>query len=82
LQWMMSSSSLEDRNDEWTYIWGGSYRASKFYAHIHSHISVPSVYKWVWKSSCRMTAKVFAWLILRDHLNTKDMLGQKTLECY
>jgi ubiquinone/menaquinone biosynthesis C-methylase UbiE len=47
LQRMMSSSSLEDRNDEWTYIWGGSYRASKFYAHIHSHISVPSVYKWV-----------------------------------
>jgi hypothetical protein len=77
LQRMMSSSPLEDRNDEWTYIWGGSYRAAKFYAHIHSHISVPSVYKWVWKSCCRLTVKVFAWLILRDRLNTKDMLVRR-----
>jgi hypothetical protein len=73
----MSANALADQKDEWIYLWGGKYMASKFYAHIHSHIYVPKVYHWVWKSSCRMTAKVFAWLILRDRLNTRDMLRRQ-----
>jgi hypothetical protein len=77
LQGLMASHMIYDQKDEWTYTWGTHYKASKFYAHIHSHILVPKVYHWVWKSSCQMTTKVFAWLILRDRLNTRDMLQRR-----
>jgi hypothetical protein len=58
----------------WTYCWGDKYTAAKFYAHIQSHLQVPKVFHWLWKSSCRMSAKFFAWMLLQDRLNTRDML--------
>jgi hypothetical protein len=56
---------------------GEKYFAAKFYGHIHSHISVMKVYNWLWKSSCVMTSKVFAWLLIKDRLNTCDMLHRR-----
>ena len=29
---------------------------------------------WIWKSKCQSKHKFFAWLILHDRINTKDML--------
>jgi hypothetical protein len=29
---------------------------------------------WIWKSKCMSKHKFFAWLILHDWINTKDML--------
>jgi hypothetical protein len=49
----------------------------KFYNHIHSHVTVPKVFHWLWKSSCVMSAKFFAWLVLHDRINTRDRLQRK-----
>ena len=56
---------------------GDSYTSAKFYKHIHSHIVVPKVFSWIWRSCCIMKSKVFAWLLLTDRLNTKDLLKRR-----
>ncbi|KAK1594285.1 hypothetical protein QYE76_027246, partial [Lolium multiflorum] len=38
---------------------------------------VPNVYLWLWKSCCVMKIKVFAWLLLSDRLNTRDLLQRR-----
>jgi hypothetical protein len=75
-EWMMDNRPTAE-DDVWTYCWGGQYKAAKFYKHIHSHIQVLGVYKWLWKSSCIMRTKVFAWLLLSDMFNTRDMLQRR-----
>lgn len=74
LQFLLSSNPITDQKDVWTYRWGEKYSSSKFYALIHQHLAVPAVYHWLWKSSCIMKTKVFAWLLLSDRLNTKNLL--------
>ena len=36
-----------------------------------------NVFKWIWKSSSVMKTKSFAWLLLSDRLNTKDLLKRR-----
>ena len=61
----------------WTYRWGDTYTSAQFYKLIHLHIKVADVYKWLWKSSCIMKTKMFAWLLLSDRLNTRDLLQRR-----
>jgi hypothetical protein len=77
LQRLLSGNILSAQKDVWVYCWGSKYTSAKFYRHIHSHIKVPKVYHWLWKSSCTMSAKFFAWLILQDRLNTRDLLMRR-----
>jgi hypothetical protein len=77
LQQLMHDNPLSLEEDSWTYCWGERYTSAKFYKHIHAHIVVPRVYKWLWKSNCIMRTKTFAWLLLRDRLNTCDMLQRR-----
>ena len=32
---------------------------------------------WIWKSCCTMKIKVFAWMLIMDRLNTKDMVERR-----
>jgi hypothetical protein len=77
LQQLMQDNPLTQGNDQWAYSWGDKYSSANFYRHIHSHLQVPNVYKWIWKSSCVMKHKVFAWLLLSDRLNTRDLLKRR-----
>jgi hypothetical protein len=77
LQLLMHGNRLTDQNHIWKYCWGNKYTSAKFYDHIHSHIKVSKVYHWLWKSSCTMSAKFFAWLVLKDRLNTRDLLQRR-----
>jgi hypothetical protein len=70
----MENNPVLDQHDVWSYCWGAKYTAAQFYRKIHAHIKVPSVYRWLWKSCCIMCHKMFAWLVLRDHINTRDLL--------
>jgi hypothetical protein len=70
----MVTQPLSLSHDIWTYNWGDSYLPSKQYALAHAHLVVLAVFKWLWKSSCMMKNKVFAWLLLNDRLNTRDLL--------
>jgi hypothetical protein len=60
--------------DVWKYDWGEKYLPSKHYTHVHAHLVAPAVFKWLWKSVCVLKTKVFAWLLLNDWLNTRDLL--------
>jgi hypothetical protein len=44
---------------------------------IGEDIQVPRVYAWLWKSCFMMNSKVFAWLLLSDRLNTRDLLQRR-----
>jgi hypothetical protein len=77
LQTLMQQNPVTGSKDEWTHCWGGNYASIKFYSHNHEHIKVPKVYKWIWQSSCMMKTKVFAWLLLVDRLNTRDLLQRR-----
>jgi hypothetical protein len=77
LQVLMRDNILSAQKDVWVYYWGSKYTSAKIYGHIHSHIKVPQVYHWLWKSSCSMSAIFFAWLILQDRLNTRDLLKRR-----
>jgi hypothetical protein len=74
LQGLMQENPLSAEKDRWQYSWGDTYSAKAFYDQTHAHIRVPTVYSWLWKSACMMKLKVFAWLLLSDRLNTKDLL--------
>jgi hypothetical protein len=77
LQVIMLNNPLTEQSDVWTYVWGERYTSSKFYTHIHSHIQTPPVYQWLWESCCIMSHKMFAWLLLVDRLNTRDILQRR-----
>jgi hypothetical protein len=73
----MIDFSLTDNPDVWEYEWGAKFLPSRYYASLHAHLLVPAVFKWIWKSACMMNTKVFAWLLLNDRLNTKDLLVRR-----
>jgi hypothetical protein len=77
LQLLLQQNPPNDHEDIWTYYWGEKYTASKFYQHIHAHLVVPPVFKWLWKSCCIMKTKTFAWLLLAHRLNTRDLLQRR-----
>ena len=62
--------------DTWTWRFGkkGVYTAKKFYTHVHEPLHSNPLLMWIWKSCCTLKTKVFAWLVIMDRLNTKDML--------
>ena len=71
------SNPLLDQKDIWVYEWGDSFRSINYYNLRHAHMVVPSVYRWIWSSACIMKTKMFAWLLLSDRLNTRDMLKRR-----
>jgi hypothetical protein len=77
LSFQMRRNPLSVGNDSWVYVWGSTYTASKYYKHIYEHIQVIGLYRWIWKSSCIMKHKFFAWLLISDRLNTRDILKRR-----
>ena len=57
--------------------WGAQYKAPKLYKLAFSEHQVPVVFSWVWKCKVTPRVKFFAWLILVDRLNTRDMLARR-----
>jgi hypothetical protein len=77
LNHLIAANPLSLDRDLWVYDWGDSYTSARYYKHIHAHIQVMPVFKWLWKSSCMMRVKFFAWLLLVDRLNSRDMLQRR-----
>jgi hypothetical protein len=74
--WMGELDLLQEGSNEWKCTYG-DYKPHKYYLSLFDHIQVQSQYLWIWKSRCTMKIKVFAWLLLSDRLNTKDMLQRR-----
>jgi hypothetical protein len=73
----MLASPLSTLPDHWKYEWGEKYLPAQYYKHLHAHLPKPVANKWLWKSACVLTAKVFAWLLVNDRLNTQDLLVRR-----
>jgi len=70
----------EDSIDRWFPIWGQQYSSRKFYSHVYRDLEThPCIYRLIWKCRCTQRLKFFAWLIVVDRLNTKDMLQRRHL---
>lgn len=67
------------QNDLRTYIWGSEFSCSKAYRHMKGHFDVHNAYKWIWKSWCQLKHKIFFWLLLKDRLNTRDILRRRNM---
>lgn len=65
------------RIDSWKSVWGSVFSAGKFYTFCFRRVEAPKPFKWIWKSKITMKVKVFAWLLLRDRLNTRNMLNRR-----
>lgn len=63
-----------DNKDAWVYHWGQRYSSAKYYHFYFRDVDCDEAFKWIWRSKCTMKLKVFAWLLLSDRLNTKNML--------
>lgn len=69
---------LQDVNDCWSYIWGHQkYTSSKYYQYQFSSLQPHRSVIWIWKSKCTPKIKFFAWLLLNDRLNTRNMLRRR-----
>lgn len=67
-----------DAKDVWSFLWGfQKYTSSKYYHYhfssLHPHRSVI----WIWKSKCIPKIKFFAWRLLNDRLNSRNMLRKR-----
>ena len=68
-----------DAADRWIPIWGNQYTSRRFYSEVFKNMEAHPVFKVIWKSRSTPCIKFFAWLILVDHLNTKNMLQRRNL---
>lgn len=68
----------EDENDQWSFIWGShSYTSNRMYKFVSTGPQAPQTFKLLWKAKSMPRIKFFAWLMLMDRLNTKDMLQRR-----
>lgn len=67
-----------DSKDQWSNVWGiAEYSSKKAYNQLIEHMHVSLVYKWFWKSYCRGRQKFTFLLLLKDRLNTRNILRRK-----
>jgi hypothetical protein len=77
LEMLLHSNQLSANRDVWVYSWGDSYTSARSYKHMHEDLVVMPAFKWLWKSCCMLRVKFFAWLLLVDRLNTRDLLVRR-----
>ena len=65
-----------ETNDRWmiSYTKNGACIPKAIYKLFFSHMMNHFPSQWIWKSKCMSKHKFFAWLVLHDRINTKDML--------
>lgn len=77
---LMETIQLDsERPDTWVWRHGkrSEYSAKKFYDFMHQPVLANPILSWVWKSCCTMSIKMFAWLVIMDRVNTKDMIQRR-----
>jgi hypothetical protein len=68
-------SANSNENDSWSFIWNSStYSVKKFYRQQFLSLQPPKPLRWIWQSKCMPKIKFFAWLLLNDRLNTRNIL--------
>jgi hypothetical protein len=55
----------------------GIFTSKQAYQSIIGHYQVATPFQWLQKSCCQWKHKVFFWLLLKDQLNTRNILRHK-----
>ena len=74
---LLTDIQLTENNDSWRYSWGDKFSSSNAYRALVGHHQAHNVYKVLWKCICQPKHKVFFWLLLKDRLNTRNILKRK-----
>jgi hypothetical protein len=70
----------ENLDDTWSYSWGSStFKSKKAYKILIGHTPCSPLFNWLWVSSNLGKHKFFFWLLLRDRLNTRNLLRRKNM---
>ena len=70
----------ESANDSWIYFWGNSnYSSKKAYKLLIGTEQASPLFPWLWPSSNLGKHKFFFRLLLRDRLNTRNLLRRKNM---
>lgn len=78
LLWLRSWD--ENIDDKWCYSWGSStFRSKKVYKLLIGHTPCSPLFTWLWASNNLGKHKFFFWLLLRDRLNTRNLLRRKNM---
>lgn len=65
-------------HDEWSSIWNNNkFTSENYYLHCFRVVQVDAAFGWIWSSKCNNKWKFFAWLLLADMLNTRNMLKRR-----
>lgn len=76
----LGPTQLEPK-DLWVYIWGQAgqqrYTSAAYYKYHFITLQPQPTATWIWKSKCIPRIKFFAWLLLNDRLNTRNMLRRR-----
>jgi hypothetical protein len=80
LEIIIQSLDIIEETDLWKYIWGSAkYSSVKDYKQISGSQQTHPVYSWLWASSCQLKNKVLFWLLLKNRLNTRNLLRRKNM---
>jgi hypothetical protein len=80
LQDILSNLQLHDQKDKWICNASSSlFSSQKAYSHMTGNQPTHPIFSWLWKSKCQPKHKVFFWLLLKDRLNTRSFLRQRSI---
>lgn len=65
--------------DVWTYKWGPLFTSKNAYKELTDSGPASPLFRWLWKSCCRSRLKFFFWLLLKDRLNTRNIMRRKNM---
>ena len=75
---LLDLNADEQIHDSWSWTPGkGIFSAKSYYTVMHAHMATDTPSKWIWENKATMKIKVFAWLMLNDRLNTRDLLVRR-----
>jgi hypothetical protein len=67
-----------EQDDIWIYQWNnGLFSSRQYYKHQNKDIVTPAPFCWIWKTKCMPKIKFFSWLLLKDRINTRDILRRR-----
>jgi hypothetical protein len=65
-------------HDSRVFVWGSNqYTSAKYYKFLFARLPQDPALNSVWRSKCLPKLRVFAWLLIQDRLNTKDIMQRK-----
>jgi hypothetical protein len=70
----------ENGHDSWSFSWGNAkYSGKKAYTLLIDAEQASPLFSWLWVSSNLGKHKFFLWLLLRDRINTRNLLRRKNM---